>query len=152
MKGEPGLSWPAVQRVNTLSTILESFRAGKEENKMIDTVVAIIKEYRSGTLDWHPGLVTYWNAGTKICQPRPFLWEEFAFLHDEHNGYESFWVEGVSLRKSSFVRTMIELIPDPQLNGPGIQAHLSFLTYTPLHARTTLTSVSANPRQNEFLL
>ncbi|CAG7934939.1 unnamed protein product [Penicillium nalgiovense] len=90
---EPGLSWPVVQRLDNLKFTLDWLIAENDQYKMVDTVKAIIAQYRSGELDWHPEFVTYWHAGVQLCLPRPFHWEEYRSIHDKCEGHEGFWVE-----------------------------------------------------------
>jgi hypothetical protein len=77
--------------------------AENDKYKMVDTVKAIIAQYRSGELDWHPEFVTYWHAGVQLCRPRPFHWEEYRYVHDKCQGHEGFWVEGVSLVRNPLI-------------------------------------------------
>ncbi|KAJ5787389.1 hypothetical protein N7457_002379 [Penicillium paradoxum] len=97
MANEPGLSWPVVQRLKTLHGILNWLEKEKDDYRMIDTVEAIIEQYRAGELSWTPGLVTYWYLGTRLCEPRPFHWDEFAFVHDRCKAHSGFWVEGLPI-------------------------------------------------------
>ncbi|KAJ5483608.1 hypothetical protein N7530_002854 [Penicillium desertorum] len=100
---EPGLSWPIVQRLDGLKFTLDWLVAENDKYKMVDTVKAIIAQYRSGELDWHPEFVTYWHAGVQLCRPRPFHWEEYRYVHDKCQGHEGFWVEGVSLVRNPLI-------------------------------------------------
>lgn len=103
MATEPGLSWPVVQRLDDLKVTLTWLMAGNDVHKMVDTVKAIIAQYRSGELDWTPDFVTYWHAGVQLCLPRPFHWDEYRYIHDKCQGHEGFWVEGVSIIKSHLI-------------------------------------------------
>lgn len=51
--------------------------------------------YRSKSLPWAIGLVTYWAKGKQLCQPRPFDWDEFEAINTANEDHKSFWVEGV---------------------------------------------------------
>jgi hypothetical protein len=93
----PGKSWEVVQRLDTLRDIGSSLRTNGDDYNQEINVNAIIRAYQSGDLDWNPGLITYWSKGKQICQPRPFDWDEFFRVNKEHDGHESFWVEGVGL-------------------------------------------------------
>ncbi|OQE13280.1 hypothetical protein PENFLA_c051G03065 [Penicillium flavigenum] len=96
MAAEPvGLSWPVVQRVDTLTKMLEYLRSGNDECDLIGNVTNIMAAYRLGNLRWTPGLVTYWSKGVQLCQPRPFKWDEFDFINAKHDGVTGFMVEGL---------------------------------------------------------
>ncbi|KAJ5548316.1 hypothetical protein N7513_005550 [Penicillium frequentans] len=62
----------------------------------IRNIRAILKAYREGNLDLN-GLITYWSHGDRLCQPRPFNWEEFDAINDAHEGHVGFWVEGYNM-------------------------------------------------------
>ena len=91
---EPGLSWHVVERLDALEGILGWLRK-EDEFELIPNVESIMDKYRSGELEWIPGLVTYWFDGKQICQPRPFRWDEFDHINSQYNGEKGFWVEGV---------------------------------------------------------
>ncbi|KGO76962.1 hypothetical protein PITC_003830 [Penicillium italicum] len=122
MAAEPGLSWPVVQRLEDLKFTLTWLLGENDVHKMVDTVKAIIAQYRSGELDWTPDFVTFWHAGVQLCLPRPFNWDEYRYVHDKYQGHEGFWVEGIlgpapGLSKASMVRLSIR-IP----HGPAVAA------------------------------
>lgn len=103
MATEPGLSWPVVQRLDDLKFTLASLVAQNDVHNMVDTVKAIIAQYRSGELDWTPDFVTYWHAGVQLCLPRPFHWDEYRYIHDKFQGHEGFWVECVCIVQSLLI-------------------------------------------------
>ena len=92
-----GLTWPVVQRLNTLKGILEHILSENDQYEVVGNVTNIMAAYRSGKLSWNPGLVTYWSKGVQLCQPRPFRWDEFNLINAEHQGHKGFWVEAVRL-------------------------------------------------------
>jgi hypothetical protein len=91
-----GLTWEVVQRLDSLKGIEQWLVDRKDDLKLLETVAAIKKAYRSGTLAWNDGLVTYWSHGNQISQPRPFVWDEFRRITRMYDGHQGFWVEGVS--------------------------------------------------------
>lgn len=104
MASEPaGLSWPVVQRLQGLIRIESKLLQNDKYNKLA-IVQAIMQTYRSGKLDWNPGLVTYW-ASTKgqLCQPRPLDWAEFREVQELHPDETSFWIEGVRHSKPRYI-------------------------------------------------
>jgi hypothetical protein len=106
MAAEKGLNWPVVRRLEDLKSILEwaQSNAMKDKYKIANNVQNVILAYRSGVLDWCHGFVTYWHNGAQLCAPRPFKWDEFQYLYDEHKGNETgFWVEGVRLVSQSCI-------------------------------------------------
>ncbi|CAI7641713.1 unnamed protein product [Penicillium glandicola] len=124
MAGEPGLTWPVVQRLENLKVTLAWLVAENDIHNMVDTVNAIIANYRSGELDWCPDLVTYWHAGVQLCLPRPFHWEEYRYIHDKCQGHVGFWVEGLfgprpGISKTSMVRLSLRI---PQTAQPATGA------------------------------
>jgi hypothetical protein len=100
MASERGLSWPVVERLDTLKRILEWLRK-EDEFELIPSVESIIEKYSSGGLQWVPTLVTYWSHGRQLSQPRPFRWEEFENLSEQYGGQKGFWVEGVRSHQMS---------------------------------------------------
>lgn len=66
-----------------------------DKYRKLDIVRAIMTAYRSGELEWTPGLVTYWSSKRQLCQPRPLDWAEFEQVKKLHPDQDSFWVEGV---------------------------------------------------------
>lgn len=93
----PGLDPKVILRLRNLRTIKSDLENAGDKRKLIPNVEAIIKAYNSKNLTWNEGLVTYWSKGKKICDgPKKFKWEEFDSYSEEHQGHESFWVEGVS--------------------------------------------------------
>ncbi|KUM57067.1 hypothetical protein ACN42_g10127 [Penicillium freii] len=90
-----GLSWPVVQRLDTLQGTLEWLQKGNDEYKLVANVTKIMAAYRAGQLRWIPGLVTYWSRGAQLCNPRPFRWDEFNIINAQYDGHTGFWVEGL---------------------------------------------------------
>ncbi|KAJ5817365.1 hypothetical protein N7447_009598 [Penicillium robsamsonii] len=90
----PGLSWPVAQRLKTLNSMSEWLDSKGDEYELAPNVTSLIAAYRSGQLRWNDGLVTYWSKGVQLCQPRPFKWNEYKLISDEHHGQKGFWVEG----------------------------------------------------------
>jgi hypothetical protein len=97
MKAYPDLSWPVVQRVETLEKILKWLpkEDPEDEWQQLENLKALMKAYKDKSLDWTPGLVTYWSKGFKLCEPRPWEDEEFMHINVKHKGHTGFWVEGV---------------------------------------------------------
>jgi hypothetical protein len=58
-----GLTWEVVQRLDSLEGIEQWLVDRKDDLKLLETVAAIKKAYRSGTLAWNDVLVTYWSHG-----------------------------------------------------------------------------------------
>lgn len=73
----------------------ESLQQDGDKYQQLVNVTAVENAYRSGTLDRTPGLVVYFSKGKQLCQPRPFVWEEFEALNKKYHGESSFWTEGV---------------------------------------------------------
>ncbi|KAJ5159992.1 uncharacterized protein N7482_006996 [Penicillium canariense] len=105
--GSPGLSLSVIRRLDVLKDMerqlqaklqaTEAKEAKKEEDRgHLSNIIAIMAAYRSRELEWNPGLVTYWSHGVQLCQPRPFHYEEFLRVNQEHNGHTGFWVEGLT--------------------------------------------------------
>ncbi|KAJ5425036.1 hypothetical protein N7465_000106 [Penicillium sp. CMV-2018d] len=90
-----GLSWPVVQRLDTLQGTLEWLQKGNDEYELVANVTNIMAAYRAGQLRWIPGLVTYWSRGAQLCNPRPFRWDEFKIINAQYAGHTGFWVEGL---------------------------------------------------------
>lgn len=91
-----GKSYEVAQRLEDLSRIQKHFITEGDEFDQLPNVRALLLNYKSGTLQWNEGLVTYWSHGKQLCKPRPFKWEEFFRVNKKYKGYQSFWVEGVS--------------------------------------------------------
>ncbi|KAJ5521045.1 hypothetical protein N7463_001498 [Penicillium fimorum] len=91
---KPGLSWPVVQRLKTLNSMSNWLDSEGDEYELAPNVTNLIETYRSGQLKWNDGLVTYWAKGVQLCQPRPFKWNEYELISDQHHGQKGFWVEG----------------------------------------------------------
>lgn len=89
-------SLDVLERISNLKFIENDLQTRGDEFKQLVNVKALLQAYRSHTLDWIDGLVTYWSRGKQLCEPRPLYWAEFEAINREHKGYESFWVEGVS--------------------------------------------------------
>ncbi|KGO39960.1 hypothetical protein PEX1_027000 [Penicillium expansum] len=124
MATEPGLSWPVVQRLDDLKVTLTWLMAGNDVHKMVDTVKAIIAQYRSGELDWTPDFVTYWHAGVQLCLPRPFHWDEYRYIHDKCQGHEGFWVEGILGPAPGMSKSSMICQPDPRVNTTMVRLSL----------------------------
>jgi hypothetical protein len=92
----PGLGLDVNRRLKSLEATLESLERDGDEFNLSSNIKAIIAAYSSGRLGWCDGLITYWNQGVQLCKPRPYVTDEFRYLHDEYNGLETgFHVEGV---------------------------------------------------------
>ncbi|CAG8902680.1 unnamed protein product [Penicillium egyptiacum] len=116
-----GLSWPVVQRLDTLKKMLEWLHSENDEYDLVGNVTNIMAAYRSGQLRWNPGLVTYWSKGVQLCQPRPFRWDEFDFINAKHEGHTGFSVEGLEgPGPSPQMMTLYIATPMPQCTGKGI--------------------------------
>lgn len=86
-----------LQRIQSLRFIESKLAVeGQDPMGQLVNVLAILMSYRTQKLAW-TGLVTYWYKGEQLCQPRPLNWDEFGAINAKHNGYESFWVEGVCI-------------------------------------------------------
>lgn len=92
----PGLSWTVVKRIEDLEGIKAWLTEINDKYELLDIANALIAAYKSGSLDWNPGLVTYWAKGAQISQPRPFDLKEYLALAVVYEGEKNFWVEGVS--------------------------------------------------------
>lgn len=93
----PGLSMDVIRRLHDLKHMEKQLETrGKDPCGMLPNIRALITAYRTKQLEWTPGLVTYWSKGDRICQPRPFHYEEFLEINQAHDGHTDFWVEGVS--------------------------------------------------------
>ncbi|KAJ5087444.1 hypothetical protein N7456_011060 [Penicillium angulare] len=108
----PDLSKYAVARIASLRETESGLRGKREFRSQLVNVQAILAAYRSKTLDWTPGLVTYWSEGQQLSQPRPFSWDEFEAINDACNRSESFWLEGSFGLKNGLAR--------PSLTMPGL--------------------------------
>ncbi|KAJ5113362.1 hypothetical protein N7456_001896 [Penicillium angulare] len=119
MAKHPGKSFEVAQSLDNLLFIKKSLEK-KDTYKQLSNVRALIKAYKSGKLDWYPGLVTYWSHGKQLCQPRPFSWKEFYLVNRKHDGWESFWVEGLNgpgpSKQLVKIRTFVANVP-PQRNS-----------------------------------
>jgi hypothetical protein len=86
-----------ILRIHELETMRTDLKNSGDSSKQLQNIKALLSAYRSGRLDWNPGLVTYWSNGVQICQPRLFEWDEFELVNSEHEGNKGgFWTEGVS--------------------------------------------------------
>ncbi|OOQ86207.1 hypothetical protein PEBR_22408 [Penicillium brasilianum] len=114
MKDEPkGLSRQTYERLDTLKFIQKAiFRPQNDPLSEKKNVIAIINAYRTGKLEWISGLVTYWSDGKKLCEPRPFDWDEFDAINKAHSGHKSFWVEGVGSTGGSSRNERVTIDPD----------------------------------------
>lgn len=99
MAREPkGLSFDTVVRLQHLEVMRTTLEKDGDELGQIPNIDAILNAYREKKLTWIHGAVTYWSKGEKICDgPKPFDWKEFDSYNARHEGYRSFWVEGVSI-------------------------------------------------------
>lgn len=97
-KERTDLETNSYKRIDTLEMILAARKADGDKYGQIDNIQAILKAYRSKSLSWTEGLVTYWAKGKKLCEPRPFDWDEFEAINSANGGHKSFWVEGVGLK------------------------------------------------------
>ncbi|KAJ5794026.1 hypothetical protein N7457_000625 [Penicillium paradoxum] len=96
MAAEPLVKdWSVVQRLTTLKGMLAWLKDGNDKYNLAPNVVALIEAYRSGSLKWHDGLVSYFSNGKRISQPRRFIYEEFEEIAAKYNGQSGFWVEGL---------------------------------------------------------
>lgn len=99
-EGEPGgLTQEVYERIHALSQI-EKDLGKNSKSPQLSNVKAVLKAYRDGSLEWYSDLVTYWSKGTKLCEPRPFDWDEFEALNAIHGQSKSFWTEGVCINRS----------------------------------------------------
>ena len=92
----PGLSWAVVRRIEDLKGIRAWFTEINDKYELLHIADGLIAAYESGSLDWIPGLVTYWAKGAQISQPRPFDINEYCAIAAAYEGWKNFWVEGVS--------------------------------------------------------
>lgn len=90
------LSLEVLQRLDALKSIEKDLDRDGDKLEQLPNVKAVLQAYRTGSLKWHPGLVTYWSEGTQLCQPRPFDWDEFETINAAVKGNRSFWTERVS--------------------------------------------------------
>lgn len=90
------LSPEVYERIHTLRAIQKQIR-NVDKSEQLPNVLAILKAYIEGRLRWTSGLVTYWSKGVKLCEPRPFNWDEFEVINAAHGRDKSFWTEGVCL-------------------------------------------------------
>ncbi|KAJ5587477.1 uncharacterized protein N7459_003242 [Penicillium hispanicum] len=114
----PTLSWAVIRRIEDLEDIKKWLKETNDKYELLDIATGIIKAYRTGTLDWNPGLVTYWAKGAQISQPRPFDWDEYTALANTYEGGKNFWVEGDSTAR------------------PGQTMRLEMTCYTPIQPNT----------------
>ncbi|CAG8165784.1 unnamed protein product [Penicillium salamii] len=115
LKKTPGVSLDVARRLQSLEGQLEWLESEGDEFHLVSNLKAIEEAYKSGSLEWTHGLVTYWNQGVQLCQPRPFEWREFECLHDKYDGTKTgFQVEGF-------------LGPEPM----GQKAYVKFLPFPP---------------------
>ncbi|KAJ5727046.1 hypothetical protein N7493_006073 [Penicillium malachiteum] len=85
------------KRIRVLEMMVEELKQpGKDFFEQLSNAEAILQAYRSRKLKWTQGLVTYWSKGKQISKPRPMDMQEFTLINREHEGYKSFWAEGVS--------------------------------------------------------
>lgn len=91
-----GLSWSVIVRLQNLDLIAKSIENKGDPYKKLRSLKAIMAAYRSGQLEWHPGLVTYWSQGCQVSQPRPHDLNEAVLLAEHFANQDLFWAEGVS--------------------------------------------------------
>lgn len=94
-----------LQRLKTLSELEVELQQSDPYDQLLN-VQALLSAYREKRLNWNEGLVTYWFLGEKLCEPRPFKWDECEILSAQHvvrkgNWMAGFWMEGVSPLKVS---------------------------------------------------
>lgn len=105
----PDLSEEVYHRIKTLRTIQRQIQ-NADKSEQLPNIKAILQAYRDEELQWNPGLITYWSRGVKLCEPRPFRWDEFEAINAAHGGHKSFWTEGVSYTTVSVnAKTMAKL-------------------------------------------
>lgn len=73
----------------------KSLYSQRDPQQKLVTIMALLDAYNTKKLEWTPGLVTYWQKGRQLCQPRPFDWDEYEAVQRENGDMWSFWVEGV---------------------------------------------------------
>ncbi|KAJ5494435.1 hypothetical protein N7463_010522 [Penicillium fimorum] len=66
-----------------------------ETIRRLPNIEALLTACKSGELEWHTGLVTYWSRGVQICQPRRFDRDEFEAINLHLHGGKGFWTEGL---------------------------------------------------------
>jgi hypothetical protein len=81
-----------------LEYIFQARKTDGDKNNQMANIKSILEAYRTKSLPWVTGLVTYWAKGKQLCQPRPFNWDEFEAINAPNGGDKGFWVEGVSKR------------------------------------------------------
>ncbi|KAJ6014290.1 hypothetical protein N7540_008881 [Penicillium herquei] len=91
---DPFLSPAVLKRVSTLEQLWDIVRRKGDKDKQLINIEAVLDAYRSSKLTW-TGLVTYWSNGNKLCEPRPFNWDEFETINRYYEGNRSFWTEGL---------------------------------------------------------
>jgi hypothetical protein len=90
------LSPDVYERINSLRAIQKDLKKS-DKTHQLPNLQAILQAYLDGKLHWTPGLITYWSNGVKLCEPRPFNWDEFEAINAAHGRGGSFWTEGVCL-------------------------------------------------------
>ncbi|KAJ5766053.1 uncharacterized protein N7511_003669 [Penicillium nucicola] len=140
MKAYPGLSWPVVQRLETLVNSLDwlAKEDKKDQHQQVENVKALIKAYKNQTLKWNPGLVTYWSKGVRLCEPRPFDMKEFMHVSIKHEGHTGFWVEGFDYAPQAMRRAHIYVIPPGLAKSHIIDFAIRFPKQGPHHAQKAL--------------
>ncbi|KAJ6083744.1 hypothetical protein N7467_007879 [Penicillium canescens] len=114
-------SMAVIKRLATLMEIQEDLETKDDKTKtktdQLPNVKALVKAYRSHELEWHEGLITYWSHGKKLCEPRPFDWDEFEAVNNKYEGHKGFWVEGsdVEAAGTKEANAIISFTP----RGPG---------------------------------
>ncbi|CAG8169889.1 unnamed protein product [Penicillium olsonii] len=118
MSKMPDVSLKVALRLKALEGSLAWVQETGDEFNVACSLEAIIDAYKSGSLDWVDGLVTYWNKGVQLCQPRPFDWREFYHLYALHKGSETgFHTEGLfgpgPLGQNLYFNKFTQWAPDP---------------------------------------
>ncbi|KAJ5287739.1 hypothetical protein N7478_003425 [Penicillium angulare] len=88
----PGVSPHVAERLEILEAQGKYLIERDDDLELVSNVRNIISAYKSCQLDWYPGLVTYWSHGKRLCEPRPFDFQEFAEVNRKHKGWSGFWV------------------------------------------------------------
>lgn len=111
-----GLSWPVVQRLNTLKQMEAYFEAQESLNTVdrgcLANIRAIQKAYRSGELKWNGSRnITLWRKGCLIGGPLALSEEEFMRkMCGAYRTLDGLWAEGVCSSFDAIIWEMLELI------------------------------------------
>ncbi|KAJ5382998.1 hypothetical protein N7517_000909 [Penicillium concentricum] len=96
-EGSEELSWETIRRVHDLEGMNTDITTTGDKYEQLPNINSLLAAYKSGQLEWHTGLVTYWSRGVQVSQPRRFDWDEFEAINLDHHGDKGFWTEGVKL-------------------------------------------------------